>query len=131
MKLELTDIEFCLLADLVYAGDWVINGCRIPDGHIQPYREMAEMITKRYKELKKLPADIEIDAVLQDRLSLFFEYYAKHIMYSKLAEMLAAKDYGTDSYKEATAFQLYLTELSANDLKNVRIEIDNLEECLK
>lgn len=130
MKLELTDIEFCLLTDLVYAGDWVINGCRLPDGYIQPYREMAEMIAKRYQE-KKLPAYTEIDAVLQDRLSIFFEYYAKHIMYSKLAELLASKNYGNDSCKTAMAFQVYFTELSANDLKNVKMEIEDLEERLK
>lgn len=38
MKLVLTDIEFSLLADLVYAGNLVINSWRANFDEIKPYR---------------------------------------------------------------------------------------------
>lgn len=130
LKFEMTDIELCVLIDLVCAGNWVINGCRKPDELIQPYREMTEMIAKRYKEQKNLSEDLDIDAV-EDRLTLFFDFYASHTARITFANLLAVQNYGADEYRHAKAAEIYADELRENGLKNVRIEISGMDERLK
>lgn len=131
MKLELTDIEFCLLTDLVVAGDWVINACRAPGNYIQPYHDMAEMIMDRYIEQKGLQSEHDIKDILQDRLDVFFDFYKKQTMYSDLAEHLANQNYGEGTANACNAFTIYLDELTGNNLKSVKIEISDIEEQLK
>lgn len=126
MRLKLTDTEFAILSDMVYAGNWVINDCRLPGSIIAPYKEMLNKLLAIYEARYRIPEihACDINAFFDARLQHYFDYFSEHTMNCTLAKKYAQQFYPGDTKEASEAQDKYLEELTANDLKNVEIKIE-------
>lgn len=126
MKLQLTEIELSLLADLCYAGNWVINSQRLPDEMVYPYKHMYEKIAAIFSESgigKKENGNNghTEDELMYQRVSEFLTAFNDRAMLETLAYKLAELKNPANSYEQSSAYERYLKELQENGLINVTI----------
>lgn len=128
MKLQLTEIELSLLADLCYAGNWVINSQRLPDEIIYPYKYMYEKIAALFSESgigkkENIKNNHTEDELMYCRISDFLTTFNEKSSLETLAYKLAQLQNPADSYKQSSAYERYLNELQTNGLINVKIQL--------
>ena len=115
-KLKLTDTEYGILIDLVFAGNTVINAWRLPTDIIKPYQDFCDSLTEQSGI-----TDAEYNA-FAERLERFYEQRTEKEVLRQLAELLAKSQHRSEP--ELTAqMERYDEELSKNGLKSVRIEV--------
>lgn len=132
MKIQLTEIELSLLADLCYAGNWVINSQRLPDEVVYPYKHMYEKIAALFFESgigKKENGKNEYtgDEQMYRRVSDFLAAFNDKSMLETLAYKLAELQNPSDSYAQSIDYERYLKELQTNGLTNVNIDTTDEE----
>lgn len=140
MKIELTDKEFRLLMDIVYAGEHVINANR--EEPIRKYQEIVQLIYSKAGEFGcgELVEYIKEDKIYYETrkfedsvLEKYIEEYDKTTMYENLSFELAKRDYlnevddkNKDSEEERISFILdlqdeYLQEFEDSGVNNLYI----------
>jgi len=140
-KIELTDKELDLLAEMVYLGNWVINSCRLPANILKEYELLFDKIADIYEKRKiDLEPEVEIDEPLKHFHELtedHIDYYNNDILFDLLAEKLAEFkfpiDYeDTENLPKALTVQIaakraYEKELATNNLTNLEINIPDFK----
>lgn len=140
MNIELTDKEFRLLMDIVYAGEHMINANR--EETIKKYEDVLQHIYSKAKDFgcgDLVKYDIEDKMYYETRefedsvLSNFIEEYDTTTMYETLSFELAKRDYlneiddkDKDSEEERISFILdqqdeYLQEFEDSGVNNIYI----------
>lgn len=131
MKLQLSDREFRLLLDLVYAGNWVINSIR-GDDRIDEYDRVESTVFAHCRDCglhqlvegaESIPSARYVDGGIHEAIL----DYEDMVFYGILAEELARRDLkdrdvdGSDSDLLARKIDAYMAEFSANGIENVAV----------
>ncbi len=134
MNIELTDLEYRRLLDLVYVGNWVLNSCRGSDrfgdyDYMQsklfayaPVRGMKSLTEYRYGI--PVPSQAFVDGGIHEAIC----DYEDAMFFEILAEELARRDlniYGPPEEENEALNQRireYLKEFEAHGIDNVVIE---------
>lgn len=135
MKIELTDLEYRRLVDLVYVGNWVLNSCRGTDrfadyDYMQaklfsyaPARGMKSLTELRYGI--PMPSQKYVDGGIHEAIC----DYEDAVFFEILAEELARRDLNIFGPVEEENPVLnerineYLKEFEAHGIDNVVIEL--------
>lgn len=135
MKIELTDLEYRRLLDLVYVGNWVLNSCRGTDrfadyDYMQaklfsyaPARGMKSLTELRYGI--PMPSKKYVDGGIHEAIC----DYEDAVFFEILAEELARRDLNIFGPVEEENPVLnerineYLKEFEAHGIDNVVIEL--------
>lgn len=139
MKLELTAKQYRRLLDLVYIGNWILNGPRMPDDRLEDYDKLESIIFSK-AIAQGMPALVDKfdgdyhpsrafeDGGIHDAIS----NYENSVFFDILAEALTRRDMGdaeiTQENKEEyfTRLYAYMEEFEQNGTDNVRVE--NMEQ---
>lgn len=128
VKLKFTDIEFSMLADLVYVGEWVVNGSRTPDKIVFPYKQMQERISNilavEETVKKHVEAGGDIEELFERRMAMYMKEFSEKNLYDTLAAKLSLFHHPSDSLAASLADEKYSAELSKNGLKNIVIHCE-------
>jgi hypothetical protein len=135
MNIELSNLEFRRLVDLVYVGNWVLNAAREPNDHIADYDElegkilsycpsvgMDELVSKFRGEY--LPSKEYEDGGIHEAIS----DYEDSVFFEILAEELARRDMAADFIDDSNLTELgqridtYMAEFEANGTTNLVLE---------
>lgn len=134
MTMELTDKEFRRLLDLVFVGNWVINGTR-GDQRIPDYDEVESrcfsycLKTGMYSLFEMVDGEVVPSAQFENGgIQNVIMDYEDAVLSSVLAEELARRDLNNlagelsedDELRER--YEDYLDEFDRNGLENVRVE---------
>ncbi len=135
MNIELTELEYRRLLDLVYVGNWVLNSCRGKDRFLDydymqsklfayaPKVGMKSLVKKQFGII--YPSDAYIDGGIHEAIC----DYEDAIFFEILAEELARRDLGMydplDEENEALTqrVQEYLKEFEAHGVENITLDI--------
>lgn len=133
MKIELTDIEFRRLLDMIYIGNWVLNSMRGGD-RFTDYDDLESLLFSRCPELGMNTLTETVDGVA--RPSTAFEQggiheaiadYEDSIFFEILAEELARRDMdfepiNPDNWSELTnRIEEYIAEFEQNGIDNISL----------
>ena len=134
MNIELTELEYRRLLDLVYVGNWVLNSCRGNDrfadyDYMQakmfahaPAHGMRSLVDLRFGI--PMPSQAYVDGGIHEAIC----DYEDAVFFEILAEELARRDLGlygpVDENNEAlnTRVQEYLNEFEAHGIDRITIE---------
>lgn len=135
MKIELTDLEYRRLLDLVYVGNWVLNSCRGNDRFADydfmqakmfsyaPARGMKSLTELRYGI--PVPSQKYVDGGIHEAIC----DYEDAVFFEILAEELARRDLNIlgpveeDNPVLNERINEYLKEFEAHGIDNVVIEL--------
>jgi hypothetical protein len=134
MKIELTDLQYRRLLDLVYIGNWVLNSTRGED-RIEDYDEVESLVFSHcmnhapalvaIEDGSPLPSDEFADGGIHEAISA----YEDIMFYEILAEELARKDLEIDEVEPDNVDELaclideYIEEFEQNGMNNVSLNI--------
>ncbi len=130
MELNLTNKEFRLLLDLVYAGNWVINSIR-GDDRIRPYDKVESKLFAACEDnglenlVEYLPEPVPSKAYCDGGIHEAIMDYEDMVFYAILAEELARRDLedhdvdGAENELLNKKIEEYMTEFQANGLENI------------
>ena len=135
MRIDLTREQYTHLAELVYLGNWVVNGHRLPDELIEKYDDAEQLFlsfSKRMVNYELIKHYEEHDAYepapeMESRLHEFINEYDEATLWEELSDRLAARDL-LELGQEITIEGLlpladrYDEELSKNGLDRVRVD---------
>ena len=131
MNLHLTNRQFRLLLDLVYAGNWVINSIR-GDDRIGVYEEGESTVFSNCRSCgldalvegaESVPSAKYVDGGIHEAIL----DYEDMVFYGILAEELARRDLkdkdvdGADSDLLARKIDAYMAEFQQNGVENVAV----------
>ena len=131
MNLHLTNRQFRLLLDLVYAGNWVINSIR-GDDRIGEYDEVESTVFSNCRSCgldalvegaESVPSAKYVDGGIHEAIL----DYEDMVFYGILAEELARRDLkdkdvdGADSDLLARKINAYMAEFQQNGVENVAV----------
>ena len=131
MNLHLTNRQFRLLLDLVYAGNWVINSIR-GDDRIGEYDEVESTVFSNCRSCgldalvegaESVPSAKYVDGGIHEAIL----DYEDMVFYGILAEELARRDLkdkdvdGADSDLLARKIDAYMAEFQQNVVENVAV----------
>lgn len=135
MKIELTDLEYRRLLDLVYVGNWVLNSCRGNDRFADYDFMQAKMFSyapalgmKSLTELRygiPVPSQKYVDGGIHEAIC----DYEDAVFFEILAEELARRDLNIlgpveeDNPVLNERINEYLKEFEAHGIDNVVIEL--------
>lgn len=135
MRIDLTREQYTLLAELVYLGNWVVNGHRLPDELIEKYDGAEQLFlsfSKRmvnYGLIKYYDEDDTYGPALEmeRRLREFIKEYDEATLWEELSDRLAARDLREQGQEITFEGMLpladrYDEEFSKNHLDNVRVD---------
>ena len=134
MKIELTDLEFRRLLDMVYIGNWILNSTRGSD-RFTDYDKVESLLFSRCPE-NGMPTltDFCLDTA---KPSLAFENggiheaiadYEDSVFFEILAEELARRDMdfepiSSENYNELTdRIDEYIEEFEENGIENISLD---------
>ena len=134
MTIELTDLEYRRLLDLVYVGNWILNSARGMDRitdydymeskmfSYAPKCGMKSLVQNKYGIIQ--PSIAYQEGGIHDAIC----NYEDAVFFQILAEELARRDlgiYGEPEDLEALTARMedYLREFEANGLDNVSVEV--------
>lgn len=135
MRIDLTREQYTLLAELVYLGNWVVNGHRQPDELIEKYDKTEQLflgfsqrvvnfgLIKHYEQDDTYGPGAEMESRLHD----FINEYDEATLWEELPDRLAVRDL-MEQGQEITIEGLlpladqYDEELSENGLDRVRVD---------
>ena len=134
MRIELTDLEYRRLLDLVYVGNWVLNSCRGNDRFTDYDYMQAKMFSyasahgmKSLTELRfglPVPSQAYVDGGIHEAIC----DYEDAVFFEILAEEMARRDLGiygpVDEENEPLNDRIreYLKEFEAHGIDRVVIE---------
>lgn len=127
MKLQLTDIELSILADLVYAGNYVINSLRQPDEVIYPYQEMSERISLLQRDSVSGKRSMEIkdfDDIQYMRVADCIEAFSEQKTLDFFARLMADREVGKNGKDWSDVYEKNLERLKEEGLSRVLGLID-------
>ena len=144
MKINFTKIQFRLLLEIVYAGDMVINGCRLPDEDIKKYKDIQQYIYSFAKDFgydNLIEHSREYDMFFETKefdespINDLIDEYDNNMFWTLLASNLAERDIAKKlegqedvAHMEALGMVLgreeeYSDEFYKNGLDNVKVDI--------
>lgn len=125
IKLKFTDIEFSILADLVFAGDWVINSWRMGGNRIYPYKQMQErfeaIVAMTPQAKKFILAGGDIQEYYEFRVDAYLKQFSESSFFETLAEKLSRTHHPAGSRTASEAFEQNLIDFQKNGLKNLEL----------
>jgi len=136
MDIQLTDMEFRLLLDLVYTGNWVINSPR-GEGRFEAYDSIQDKLFalcpgNGMRSLVKnqygicLPSEAYVNGGIHEVIA----DYEDSVFFGILAEELARRDLGLEDTDPEDFTELtelmdeYLDEFDKNGLNSITVDID-------
>lgn len=143
MKINFTKRQFRTLLDLVYVGDFIINGIREHDEQIKEYEEIIQYVYSFAKKMgcgNLVKYSREYDEYHETREfeeSLVYELieeYDDYVFWEELVSRLAKRDVGKEieeiddiSHDEVVKMlwsreEIYEKEFYKNGLDNIRVE---------
>ena len=134
MTIELTDLEYRRLLDMVYVGNWVLNSARGMDRitdydymesklfSYAPKCGMKSLVQNKYGIIQ--PSEAYKEGGIHEAIC----DYEDAVFFESLAEELARRDlgvYGEPEDLEALTSRMedYLREFEANGLENVTVDV--------
>ena len=135
MTIELSDLEYRRLLDLVYVGNWMLNSCRGKDRFLDydymqskifsyaPKVGMKSLVKNNFGIIS--PSDAYVDGGIHEAIC----DYEDATFFEILAEELARRDLGAygpvedDSEELNARMQEYLKEFEANGVDNVTVDL--------
>lgn len=134
MNIELTNLEYRRLLDMVYIGNWILNSIRGND-RFHDYDVVESKIFSYCKENKMSSLTTEIggmhipsDKYVEGGIHEAIADYETSIFFSILAEELALRDMsypviGPDNFEELNRrMDEYIDEFEENGIENIVIE---------
>ncbi len=131
MKIELTELEFRRLLDLVYIGNWILNSTRIQDRFddydiiqeklfsLCPEHGMKSLVS--FWDGKCYPSRAYEDGGIHEAIA----DYEDAVFFDILAEELARRDLnceGAPTEELADRIDEYMEEFEKNGIDNLKIE---------
>lgn len=145
MKINFTKKQFKTLIDLVYTGEMIINGNRIPDKVIEEYDELQQYIYSFAKEMgyedlieynKEYNGYYETRKYDESGIYDFIVEYDNNVFWDELASNLAKRDIANKYRDEIdnmehedvvtaiwTREDEYSEEFSENGLLNLKVDL--------
>ena len=134
MNIELTNLEYRRLLDMVYIGNWILNSIR-GDDRFYDYDVVESKIFSYCHENKMSSLvtriggiDIPSDKYVEGGIHEAIADYETSIFFSILAEELALRDMnyptiGPDNYEELNRrMDEYIDEFEENGIENINLE---------
>lgn len=136
MKINFTKKQYRLLLDIVFAGDNIINGFKIPSEHIEEYEKLQQHIYSFAKDFgleNLIEYDSEYDMFFETRefedseINEIIDQYDNDVFWDELAFRLAKRDVRKgknidESFKKLLDIEeKYSEEFYKNGLKNVKV----------
>ena len=103
MKINITKNQYKLLIEMLFAGNWLINGHRLPDKRLDNYEQLEQYFLSFYKEV---------------HMDDYIEYDNKHNCYyhtRKFEDEFFSKKYVED-YDEDTFWEELISRLAMRDM---------------
>jgi len=99
MQIEINDKDVDILVELLYFGNYIVNGVRLHKDQVKKYRRVLDVVLKQY--IEKVPIEKRGDAETLDDLydclsgavDEYRDYYEDKIVIPYLAEKLADINY--------------------------------------
>ena len=140
--LSITVEELNLLANLVFLGNYIINGSRLQENQVIKYDAIAEKIYRKvYEVTRKLPGCFATDnelADIRDRaydsIGEYLEEYERDVFLESLAKRIASLNYPIQENDEKTlsahfrAEESYIKKLKAQGESFVEIKAPKTDE---
>jgi len=134
MTIELSDLEYRRLLDMVYIGNWVLNSARGSD-RIDEYDHVESMIFSHCDSVgmnslvfQYAGISVPSDAFSQGGIHEAIADYETSVFYDILAEELACRDMDVDEVTEEKYEELnrriadYLDEFEENGLDHISLD---------
>lgn len=103
MKINVTKKQYKLLMEMLFAGNWLINGHRLPDERLDDYEQLEQHFLSFFKEF---------------HMDDYIEYDDKHNSYfhtRKFEDEFFGKEYIED-YDEDTFWEELISRLALRDM---------------
>lgn len=145
MKINFTKKQFKTLLDLIYTGEMIINGNRIPDEVIEEYDELQQYIYSFAKEMgyedlmeynKEYNGYYETRKYEESGIYDLIEEYNNNVFWDELASNLAERDIANKYGEEIVNLEHedivtaiwrredeYSEEFSENGLLNLKVDL--------
>ena len=129
MQIELTDLEYRRLLDLVYIGNWVLNSTR-GDDRFQDYDDLESKIFALSPALSELWNGVVVPskAFAEGGIHEAIAFYEDNVFYQILAEELSRRDMDypeitEDNYDEIiTRMDRYMSEFRCSGVDHLILE---------
>ena len=129
MQIELTDLEYRRLLDLVYIGNWVLNSTR-GDDRFQDYDDLESKIFALSPALSELWNGVVVPskAFAEGGIHEAIAYYEDNVFYQILAEELSRRDMdypeiNEENYDEIiTRMDRYMSEFQTSGVDHLVLE---------
>ena len=134
MKIELTDMEFRRLLDLVYVGNWVLNSIRGED-RIAAFDKVesklfslcaqAGMKPLAYKDGERCyPSLAFVEGGIHEAIIDYEDQMFFHILAQELARRDIGEGDGADTEELNSRIMAYIAEFEQNGIDNILVDID-------